>query len=160
MVAIPCVLGREAVGEKQITTGRAAVSNIISKTTRPNYIFFKSELLLVCVWPIWRVHPKTLTGQCGWNYRNIEDFWWRNEWVIQVWRILETYLLRYLPFVSGVFISNQFAGRIQKGRAQFVSLIMFWIYWTPVVIWFSQAVVGCDHCWVRSVWGGTWCLKK
>jgi len=23
---------------------------------------------LPCIWPIWRVHPKKLTGECGWNY--------------------------------------------------------------------------------------------
>jgi len=35
--------------ENQITTGRAAVSNIINETARPTYIFFKSELKLVCL---------------------------------------------------------------------------------------------------------------
>jgi len=24
--------------------------------------------LILCVWPIWHVHPKKLTGECGWNY--------------------------------------------------------------------------------------------
>jgi len=35
-------------GENQITTGCAAVSNIINETARSIYIFFKSELKLVC----------------------------------------------------------------------------------------------------------------
>jgi len=35
-------------GENQIATGRAAVSNITNETARPTYIFFISELKLVC----------------------------------------------------------------------------------------------------------------
>jgi len=23
---------------------------------------------LPCIWPIWRLHSKKLTGECGWNY--------------------------------------------------------------------------------------------
>jgi len=30
-------------GENQITTGRAAMANIINETARPTYIFFKSK---------------------------------------------------------------------------------------------------------------------
>jgi len=26
------------------------------------------EFADTCVWPIWRMHPKQLTGECGWNY--------------------------------------------------------------------------------------------
>jgi len=28
----------------------------------------KEPSSIAFVWPIWRVYPKKLTGECGWNY--------------------------------------------------------------------------------------------
>jgi len=32
------------------------------------YTSSNQSQLILFVWPIWRVHPKKLTGECGWNY--------------------------------------------------------------------------------------------